>query len=144
VARITLRPLRSVDVPSSGASFSYLYDLGGERWTSRRTRAYGPPAATVILAAARQPTTSSSAWGPARAALLAQRDPGAAVAASSHVDAPGDLTFVVWHFCTNGTHCPCAPVSRAARRTRSGGRRSRSAGAGPSSAVMRRAARARS
>jgi predicted acetyltransferase len=46
----------------------------------------------------------------------------------------GDLTFVVWHFDTARPPARARAVSRAARRRRSGGRRSRSAGAGPSSA----------
>ncbi len=45
-----------------------------------------------------------------------------------------DLTFVVWHFGTARPAARARAVSRAARRRRSGGRRSRSAGAGPSSA----------
>ena len=45
-----------------------------------------------------------------------------------------DLTFVVWHFDTTRPPARARAVSRAARRTRSGGRRSRSAGAGPASA----------
>jgi len=44
VARITLRPLRSVDVAIVRRLLHlYLYDLGGERWDVEADGAYGPP-----------------------------------------------------------------------------------------------------